>query len=260
MLVAEKTKNPASAGREVALAASAAAQLAAALPNKSPQEIVEDLLHRLGHRRTLRDRKGLNHWAEYCPRYLDRLVARHRTGDFLREAVRFIIVNHDSAVEFATRITCDADMAETAVSQTYVELLKRRTKVKFFYHALKMNARDLLQARGREMQRFDSLDGLLSAAARRQNLSAAETQSDYSEAIDFTSTRLDDQDPLDVLIARQERQERSDELERAIRDVRRTRDNRRILDADWWKESALSEWEKSDWERRQGGKTRGCGE
>jgi hypothetical protein len=91
--------------------------------------------------------------------------------------------------------------------------------------------------------------------------SADSESSGVGDAVeDFASSRLDDQDPLNVLIAKAERQERSDELERAIRDVRRTRDNLRIRDADWWIESALSEWEKSDWEQRQGGKTRGCGE
>ncbi|MDE2141182.1 MAG: hypothetical protein KGJ84_02055 [Elusimicrobia bacterium] len=245
--------------REAVLAQEAASKLAASLPAKPASEIVEDLLERLQRRRLLRDASGLNHWESYCPSYLETLVRRFQTGDPLRQIVRFIVVNHASAVEFATRITCDADLAETAVSKTYIELLKGKTTVTRFYHALKMNCRDLLRRRAREQKRFESLDGLMSAAqaARANSLGC---DSDAVDDIDFPSPRLEDQDPLDILIAREEGRERSAELERAIRDVRRTRDNRRILDADWWKESALSVWEQADWDSRQGGKKATSGE
>jgi hypothetical protein len=53
---------------------------------------------------------------------------------------------------------------------------------------------------------------------------------------------------------------REEEIKEGIREVQTKREYKDSLRTDWWKESALSEWEKSDWERRQGGKTRGCGE
>lgn len=245
---------------EASIAAEAAEKLASSLPDKPIPQIVEDLLTRLRQKRELREKRGLNHWESFCPNYLEKLVTRFRVGDPLRQIVRFIVVNHSSAVEFATRITCDGDMAETAASRTYIELLKGRTTVGLFYRALKMNARNLLRGRARELKRLESLDGLLAAPAARQKLSSDEQSFDYSEAIDFSSMRLEDRDPADVLIARAELQDYSDEIGRAIREVRRTRDNRRILDADWWQESALCAWERADWKRRQGGKNEGSGE
>ncbi len=236
-------QDPASAGREVVLARSAAAQLAAGLPYKSPQEIVEDLLQRLGNKRTMRDRKGLNHWEQYCPQYLERLVARHKVGEPLRQVVRFIIVNHSSAVEFGTRITCDADMAQTAVSRTYIELLKGGTTITLFYHALKMNARNLLRGRKRELKRYESLDGLVSSARADHALATDSDTSEALEGINFPSPRMEDQDPMEILLARQDQRELADEMDYALRVVR-CEGNRWITKKDWWKNSTIGQWEK----------------
>lgn len=228
---------------EVGLARTAASQLAASLPHKSPQQIVEDLLARLQKRRARRERKGANHWEAYCPRYLEKVVSRFQVGEPLRQIVRFIVVNHSSAVEFARRIARDSDLAEEAVSQTYIELLRGRTTVPLFYRALKMNTRNLLARRATELRRAESLDGFLSAAGARRAQSAEESIREGSEEIDFPSHRLEDQDPLDILIARQEQAELSDELEYAIRVVRYP-GNRETLKRKWWKKSAIGQLEK----------------
>lgn len=233
--------------REAALAQEAAAKPAAGLPNKPASEVVEDLLARLRRKRLSRDAAGLNHWESYCPAYLERLVKRFQVGDPLRQIVRFIVVNHASAVEFATRITRDADLAETAVSRTYIKLLQGRTRIAVFYRALKMGARDLLKARARELKRFESLDALVSAARADHALAVDSETSNACEDIDFPSRRLEDQDPLDILIARhderQEQRELADEMAYALRVVR-CEGNRWILKKDWWKESAIGRAEK----------------
>ncbi len=227
--------------REAVLAQEAASKLAASLPHKPASEVVEDLLARLARRRRLRDASGLNHWESYCPSYLEKLVRRFQTGDPLRQIIRFIVVNHASAVEFATRITCDADLAESAVSRTYIELLKGGTTITLFYHALKMNARNLLEARARELKRFEPLEGLTSAATPMP--APDEPGSETPEAADFSSPRLEDQDPMDILIARQEQRERIDELDYALRAVR-CRGSRWIRQQKWWRESTLCALEK----------------
>ncbi len=233
--------------REASLAQQAASKLAASLPHKPASEIVEDLIARLQRKRSSRDAAGLNHWESYGPAYLEKLVKRFQIADPLRQIVGFIVVNHDSAVEFAARVTCDADLAETAVSRTYIELLNGDTTVTLFYRALKMNARDLLKARAREFKRFESLDALVSAARADHALAVDSDTSNACEDIDFPSRRLEDQDPLDILIARQdERQEQrelADEMAYALRVVR-CEGNRWILKKDWWKESAIGRAEK----------------
>lgn len=224
---------------EVRLVEAAAARLTASLPKKSTREIVEDLLSRLRKKRERRESTGGNHWESYCPSYLERLVTKFRVGDPLRQVVRFIVVNHDSAVEFASRITRDAYLAETAVSQTYIELLKGQTTVTLFYHSLKMNARDLLRRRATERQRNDSLDTMVSAARATRALASEPVDPDAAEEIDFPSTRLEDQDPLEILLAKEEHRETNDEIEYAVRNVR-CRGNRWILQTEWWKESGLA--------------------
>lgn len=201
----------------VSPAKQAAAEIARNLPEKSTEQIVNALLARLRKKR--------------------------KKGDCLRQIKRFIIVNHGSAVEFARRITRDLSLAEAAVSDTYLELLNGRTTVSLFYRALKMNARDLLEKRAAELRSSESLEGLISSAMTQKALSTDETQPQSLDEMDFPSPRLEDRDPLDILIARKEQGEYSDELEYAIRNVR-CRGNRWILQTKWWKKSALAEWEK----------------
>ena len=227
------------ANTEAQLAEEAAAVLAAGLPGKPVSEIVEDLLARLKKKRENQQRRGLNHWESYCPGYLDKLVKRFHAGAPLRQIVRFIALNHADAVEYANRIAMDIDLAETAVGDTYIELLKGRTSIALFYHALKMNARNLLERRATEARRCESLDGLASAGMLERSLSAA----DGLERFDFPSSRLEDQDPLDILLARQEQSELHDELEYAVGAVRR-KGNRWVLETDWWKNSAIGQLEK----------------
>jgi hypothetical protein len=187
---------------EAVLAEKSAAVLATSQPQKAREQIVNDLLERLRKEKSRRELKGINHWDQYAPQFLERLVerlsARHRSA-----VSRFIRDNHEAALELAWRITRNWDLAERAVAQTYVELWEGKTGVQHFFRALKMNARDLLDRRNVRQSHFDSLDGLL--AHRRPAVAASgEECEDESDAMDFASQRPDDQDPLDILIRQEE--------------------------------------------------------
>jgi hypothetical protein len=136
----------------------------------------------------------------------------------LRQIVRFFVLNHSSAVEFANRITCDRYLAETVVSQTYIELLQGRTTIALFYHALKMNARDALRLQQIERGRFESLDHMVAEDSSRK--SAGYDSLGESERADFQSHRWDDQDPIDVLIQREDRAELDQMVQTTLKDPR----------------------------------------
>ena len=67
--------------------------------------------------------------------------------------------------------------------------------------------------------------------------------SDDEVDIDFPSSHLEDQDPLDILIARQEQRETNDELDYGIRVVR-CKGNHSVRQRKWWKNSASAQLER----------------
>lgn len=150
----------------------------------------------------------------------------------------YLAANIEGLRQLAWRVTRDAGLAEQAVAQTALELWAGRTREAVCYRALKMNARNLLEKRATNRRREESLEACVSEPSAKSN-GADEYSTDAGEAVDFPSPRLEDQDPLDILIARQEQAETNDELEYAVRNVRR-RGNRWILQTEWWKGSALS--------------------
>ena len=140
--------------------------------------------------------------------------------------------------ELAWRITRNWDLAERAISQTCLELLEGRTREALFMRALKMNARDLLKVRGTERERFESLDTALlpQTSARAQLIAELEVEADQA---DFASRRPDDQDPLDILIEREEQEG----LDRLLAEARRKSETERayrwILRKKWARDLEL---------------------
>lgn len=121
--------------------------------------------------------------------------------------------------EIAWRITRHSVLVGEAISRTDRELREGKTDTKHYFRALKMNARDLLKARAAERARFVSLDELLSSTRG----AAAEGEGDArheAEALDFASPRFDDQDPLEILMAREDEAERERLVQAAMRDPR----------------------------------------
>jgi len=241
-ITAVKAVNP-----DVRLAEKAAESLK--LPGKTPKQIVNDLLGRLKRLKHRRDLRGLNHWSSYSNVYVRELVERHEVRRQMRIA-DFIATRHTEVLARALTITRNRENAERVVARTYLEWVQGRTEEKFLHRALKMNARDLLGKRATELRRYESMDGLASAPGTvRLSTSAA---LEFQEGIDFTSQRLEDQDPLDILIARDEQREFNDEMEYALRVVR-CRGNREVLKRKWWQESAIGEWEKKQHGLLRGG-------
>jgi len=223
------------------LARKAAVSFARNQPHESPEKIVNELLERLKKVKRRRKLKGLNHWEEFAPRHLER-IARRQDAKGLREIAVFMATRDDEALRFAYRITQDWSLAQSALDQTYNELLAGRTWVKVVFHALKLNARNVLDLRMTERRRFRSLD-TVPARSVADRYGVSEESSDELELQDFTSHRRDDQDPLEILLAREEPGEVNDELEYAVRNVR-CRGNRSILKAKWWMGSGLAELER----------------
>lgn len=211
---------------EIRLARRAISRLAPGFNQKVRQQLICDLLGRLAAEKKLREAKNLNHWQEYAPARIsaigERLLAERE------EAVTTYLKAHFARLnDLAWRITRSVILADLAVIRTGWELWRGDTDENVCYHALKMNARNLLEKRANGTLRAESIEGLMSAAAAR------------GEDLDFPSGRLEDQDPLEVLLARDAEQERNDELSYALRNVS-CRGNRWILQTEWWKKSGFS--------------------
>jgi len=208
------------ARQDSVLAEKAASFLPHSLPEQSRAQVVEELLSRMREEKTLRDACGLNHWEEHGPEFLARLVtarnAAHRgaVGDF-------IAARHEEAMQFAFRITGSQDLAEKVLGQTYVELLEGRTTMPFFFRALKLNARNGLEKQANERNRFESLDSVLS-----WHRGGCDPERE-TEAQEFVSPHADDQDPLEVLIQREE----AATVQREIGEARQIAENDRRF---WW--------------------------
>lgn len=140
---------------DATLARKAAASLIP--PHKNPEQIVLDLLARLSRIRQRRELKGLNHWEEFAPAYLQKIVdkvearRRRRNAAFYRE-------NHSRAMAFALSYLKNREEAEDAVSDAYVKLLSGETSPEHFMRTLKQGILDLLKRAKIETRLFVSLD------------------------------------------------------------------------------------------------------
>lgn len=139
-----------------ALARKAAASLF--LPHVNPEQVVLDLLTRLSRIRQRRELKGLNHWEEFAPAYLQKIIdkveARRR-----RHNETFYRENHSRAMAFALAYLKNREEAEDAVSDAYVKLLSGETAPEHFMRTLKQGILDRLKRAKIETRLFVSLDG-----------------------------------------------------------------------------------------------------
>lgn len=220
---------PADQTREIRLARTAISRLTPGFTRKSRQILICDLLGRLSVEKERRRARNLNHWEVYAPARIPAL-AEELLAERGAKITAYLKAHWKPLNELAWRVTRDISLADQAVARTAWEFWEGRTDEEVCYRALKMNARDLLGKRATKLRRSVSLDGMLSTAAAR------------GEDLDFPSHRFDDQDPLEILLAREEQRETDDELEYALRNVRR-RGNRWVLEKEWWKKSAFAELE-----------------
>ncbi|MDE2039586.1 MAG: hypothetical protein KGO96_00865 [Elusimicrobia bacterium] len=219
-------RTAAAAQQDSALAEKAASFLAPGLPEKTQAQVVEELLARMRVEKAQRDALGLNHWEEHGPEFLARLITAGHAAQRRADLAAFIAEHHDNALDFVLRITRDPDAAEAALGRTYVEVLEGKTPLRFFYRALKLNARDELRKRRLQHRRFESLDGL---RGRRFTFSGSAEEGDLRAEVapeDFASPHGDDRDPLEILAEKEE-------LELAKRIAKSERRYRWIKQKNW---------------------------
>ncbi len=215
---------------ELELAREAIFGLTEGFTNKLRQELFCELLKRLATEKEQRAARNLNHWNEHAKERIPHIAEK-----LLAERADRITTHLKAAVgqwyALARRITRNAVLADIAVEKTAWEIWQGKTEEDVSSRALLMNARDILKVHGRESRRLNSLDGLVAAAHVR------------GQTLDFQSHRSDDQDPLEILIARDAQRETDDELTYAIDNVHR-QGNKGIRRSEWWEQSGLSELER----------------
>ncbi|MDE2291657.1 MAG: hypothetical protein KGL53_06210, partial [Elusimicrobia bacterium] len=224
---------------EVEAACDAVLRLTPDFANKARIDLFCELLKRLAREKEQRRARNLNHWSAYAKERIPGIA-----GEMLAERSERVAVHLRAAEErwreLAWRVTRNADLADQAVQQTAWELWQGRTGENVSNRALLMNARNLLRDNTRASHRTASLDGLVSTARLQ------------GRHIDFPSHRAEDQDPLDILIAREGPSELDDELTYAVDNVH-CQGNKGVRRFDWWKESGLSELEREVRRTKNGG-------
>lgn len=198
---------------DAALARNAAKSLLQ--PHKSPKNIVEDLLDRLGNVKRRRELRGLNHWEEFAPSYLQKLLSRHEA--LRRRAIAdFFQVEQDRAHAWAQRMLGNRTEAEDAVAEAFMLMLKGKTGPSLFYRKLWQVCMDMIRARK-------------TAAKVVSREWTAAPWSEEQPAREATCSSIFDGDPLEMLL-------REEEIREGIQEVMTNVNRRGVRQKDWWKE------------------------
>lgn len=185
------------------------------LPDKKPQQVVEDLLERLSNVKRRRELRGLNHWGEFAPAYLQQLAERHeRLRVCAIEA--FFRAQRPKALALAQHWLGDRLEAEDAVADSFLRLLSGKTGPNHFYRILWLVCVDRMRARASAakvlVRRFDiRMDGETEVLAEPACLD------------------IGGGDPLEILI-------HQENIREGIREIKTLRKHRQKRDLDWWKE------------------------
>ena len=194
------------------LARKAAASFTRNQPQKSPEKIVNDLLERLQKVKRRRELKGLNHWEEYAPNYLQRLLVR-REALRLRAVEEFIRVEQRTgkALARAESMLGNRAEAEDAVGEAYLALLTGKTRRAVFYRKLWQVCMDRIRARAISAKLY----------SQRHDLGIHGEEATASGPASYS---LSDGDPLDIMLRREAIEEGilKVQMEREFKDSRRT--------------------------------------
>lgn len=206
--------------QDAALAQRAAALIAVLQPRKHSEKVVHELLGRLRTEKLTREARGLNHWSEHAPKFLGGIVrqARHEKRRRYQETEAFYKARHREIVRFARVIVQNDSGAEAVASDTYRELLEGAATIPGFFAALVCNARDYMEGEAYRRGKFVSRDEPV-----MPNFGGGETpDGDGGDTPSFepASDRLEDRDPLDILIARDEADAQQRMVSRAKADPR----------------------------------------
>ncbi len=184
-------------------------------PHKTPKQIVEDLLDRLSKIKLRRELRGLNHWEEFAPAYLQRMLVRHEV--LRRRAVEeFFRTERTKAIARAESKLGDRCEAEDAVAEAFLKLLSGKTGPGHFNRVLRLVCVDKIRARTNASKLF----------SRQRDL---QTHDENNRVHEAACTRLADGDPLDFFI-------REEEIREGIREVKTDWRHRQTRDYQWWDE------------------------
>lgn len=189
--------------RDVELAHRAAALLVRLKPHLDPEKVVHELLRQQRVEKLSRESCNLNHWSEHAPKFLAQIVRQARVDRLRRyqEAEGFYKARHREIVRFARVIIGDSAAAEIVASDTYRELLEGGAAIPGFLTALICNARDYMEGESYRRGKFMPVDEAFSPSFGSAEMDGGEGDIPSFEPM---SQRLEDQDPLEILIAREE--------------------------------------------------------
>ena len=207
---------------DLELAEKAASCLGSSLPKKPREQVVDDLLERLQKVKVRRELKGLNHWEEFAPAYLQKLLTRHEAKRRARIEA-FFRAEHATAIARAEAQLGNRVDAEDVVSETFQALLEGRTTIVYFYHALKGNILNRLEGNKNRSKRTTSLEKIISPATLSLEQVAWGPEGVDTLTLEPLSHHPEDHDPLDVLIAREQMEARRQRVKKA----------RRVAQRDW---------------------------
>lgn len=183
-------------------------------PHKPAGQIVEDLLARLQSLRRKRELKGLNHWEEFAPAYLQKVLVRH---EYLRRRAveEFFRTERVHAVARAEAILGDRGDAEDAVSAAFLKLLAGKTGPAHFYRVLSLVCTDRIRQRYAVAKVFSRERAFeITGDERASNAPACGS--------------IFDGDPLEILL-------RDEAIKEGIREVKTDWKHRRVRKLKWWK-------------------------
>ena len=189
-------------------------------PRRKPEQVVSELIEQLKQEKFDRESRGLNHWDEHAPKFLGGLIRQARAEKRRRhqEAANFYRAKRREILSFARAIVGDSAGADVVAAETYRELLEGGTTSDRFFMALVGNARNYLarQTYGREM--FVTLEEAF--GPQGDSPEGSDGEEGESLSLEPMSHRLEDQDPLDILIAREDEEERQKLVAAAKQDPR----------------------------------------
>ena len=211
VIVAVNAVNP-----DAALARRAAKSLLQ--PHKTPKQIVKDLLDRLGNIKRRRELHGLNHWDEFAPTYLQRMLIRHEV--LRRRAVEeFFRVERVKAISLAKSKLGNHAEAEDAVGEAFLKLFSGKAGPGHFNRVLRLVCIDRIRARMNA--------GKLFSRERDFEIGGEDRVSGGPGCGDLSQG-----DPMDILL-------REEAIREGIREVKTNWEHRRVRDLQWWEELVL---------------------
>lgn len=181
-------------------------------PHKTSKQIVEDLLARLQSIRRRRDLRGLNHWDEFAPTYLQRMLVRH---EFLRRRAveEFFRVERVKAISRAESKLGNYAEAEDAVAEAFLKLFSGKAGPGHFNRVLRLVCIDRIRARMNA--------GKLFSRERDFEIGGEDRVSGGPGC-----GALSQGDPMDILL-------REEAIREGIRKVKTEREHRDVLRLDW---------------------------